>query len=74
MAKAQAVAVAAGGAGRGERAMGQWWELGERHYLSKGGGCRVASVVYLAATSMLVVGFAQACTARRHRVARVRVA
>ena len=59
VAKAQAVAVAAGGAGRGERAMGQWWELIERHYLSKGGGCRVASVVYLAATKMLVVGFAQ---------------
>ena len=40
VAKAQAAAVAAGGAGRGERAMGQWWELGERHYLSKVGNRR----------------------------------
>ena len=61
VARQQAAAAAEpGGGGRGERAIGKWWELADRHYLSKGGarsGCRVSSCVYHAHTRMLVVGF-----------------
>ena len=41
----------------GECGMNKWWELQERHYLSK--GCCVASCAYHPATRILVVGFAR---------------
>jgi len=52
----RAALVAAGGEGRGEDALGRWWELCARHYFEKN-HARVTSAAMHAAAQVLVVGF-----------------
>ena len=54
---ARAQAVAEGGSGRGEHAIGHWWTLTSRHYFDKD-HARVTSAGMHTATNMLVIGFA----------------
>ena len=56
VAAAKAQALAEGGAGRGEEALGHWWQLTSRHYFDKD-HARVTSAVLHAGTSMLIIGF-----------------
>jgi periodic tryptophan protein 2 len=53
----KAQAVAEGGAGRGEEALGFWWQLTSRFYFDKD-HAKVTSAVLHAPTQLLVVGFA----------------
>ena len=54
---ARAQAVAEGGVGRGEHAIGHWWTLTSRHYFDKE-HARVTSAGMHTVTNMLVIGFA----------------